>query len=80
MKHFIRWNRRLSWRLYRDAFCAGDYDFEAKRAYCENPFAWLWMLVPIAGIVGLDSYATLRRQRNRRRSLAIREQRLRQRT
>lgn len=50
ISRFRNWNERLTVRWARDWFHWPESVLNG--AYKASPYAWMWMLVPIAGIAG----------------------------
>jgi hypothetical protein len=71
IKRFRDWNERLSLKIY-DALFISDKD--AINAFSKYPYAWLTLLIPIAGIVGF--YSIVWEENMNRRSLELEQRRL----
>lgn len=65
-----KWSRGLTYMLCNE-IAAPQY--AAKRAACRNPFGWLRILIPIAGIVGIA--ALVQREDHKMRWTALKKRR-----
>ena len=66
MDKFRGWNTKICYAL------ALTLDEDAEKAYKEHPFAWLWLLIPIAGISFFHHYAWAENINRRYRELNTR--------
>lgn len=64
------WSYRFSVALYESLFTGPDWP--ARRAYARFPYAWIYLLIPIAGLVGFYGVVWEYNMERRERNLATR--------
>ena len=73
MKKFRAWSEKFSLKFYDDLFTA---DEDAENAFRKHPYSWMYLLIPIAGLVFFYGVVWEENIARRRRELEIRKKKL----
>jgi hypothetical protein len=78
MKHVMikwrEWNERACARTYYDLFCHIDTD--ALNAFKKHPYSWMWLLIPIVGLLAFEGIVQEARMARRWEELYQRKKQL----